>query len=84
MLLKSLKKIIFKLNLEYESPFYFKEIPSYKIMDKVKKDKKTISENKIELIIPKDIGKISIESYSFNEIEELLERKKDEIRNFSF
>ena len=66
-----------------QAPWFNKEFPIEKIMMYLSKDKKISALSSIDLIIIKDIGNASIETKSFDEIQSILEAKKDELKKFT-
>ncbi len=66
-----------------QAPWFNKEFPIEKIMLYLSKDKKISALSSIDLIMVKDIGNASIETKTFEEIQNILEAKKDELRKFT-
>lgn len=66
-----------------QSPWFNKEFPIDKIMMYLSKDKKISARSSIDLIVIKDIGNAEIENKTFDEIQSILENKKDELKKFT-
>lgn len=82
--LKELSLVREKLELDAnDSPWHNREFPIMKIMNLISKDKKMVTSTSLELVLIEDIGMPTIKITSLDEIEELLEEKKDELRQFS-
>lgn len=64
-------------------PWQNKEFPSEKIMTYLSKDKKISALNALDLVLIKDIGNATVETKTFDEIQQALEQNKDELRKFS-
>ncbi len=65
------------------SPWFNKEFPIEKIMMYLSKDKKISALSSIDLVLIKDIGNAEVQSISFDEIQAIMETKKDELRKFT-
>ena len=65
------------------SPWFNKEFPIDKIMMYLSKDKKISALSSIDLVLIKDIGNAEVQSISFDEIQAILEEKKDELKKFT-
>ncbi len=65
------------------SPWFNKEFPIEKIMMYLSKDKKISALSSIDLVLIKDIGNAEVQAISFDEIQAVLEAKKDELRKFT-
>lgn len=75
------RELINILNVELgDSPWLNKEFPIDRIMNYLKKDKKTTSVDLIEFVIVKEIGKSQFQTISFSEVESKLVENKDVIR----
>jgi 3-dehydroquinate synthase len=66
-----------------QAPWFNKEFPIDKIMHYLSKDKKISALSSIDLVLIKDIGNAEVETKTFDEIQALLEVKKDELRKFT-
>jgi 3-dehydroquinate synthetase len=64
-------------------PWFNKEFPIDKIMTYLSKDKKISALSSIDLVLVKDIGNAEIENKTFEEIQNILEASKDELRKFT-
>ena len=72
------------LNIPGKNPPWFnKEFPIDKIMTYLSKDKKIFALSSIDLILVNDIGNAQVERKTFEEIQEVLEANKDELRKFT-
>ena len=67
-----------------QSPWFNKEFPIEKIMGYLQKDKKISALSSIDLITIKDIGNAQVEKKTFDEVQQVLEEKKDELKKFTF
>lgn len=80
-----MKKLLEFIDLDLtESPWHNKSFPIEEIMNLVARDKKSISQEEIEVILLDEIGLPSINKVSFIELEKKLREKQDVIRKFMF
>jgi len=64
-------------------PWFNKEFPIDKIMTYLQKDKKISALSSIDLVLVNDIGNAQVERKTFEEIQNVLETNKDELRKFT-
>ncbi len=67
-----------------ESVWFNKNFPVDEIMTYIMKDKKVASNTEIDIVLSPNIGEVEIRRVSFNELNERLLRKEDELRRFIF
>lgn len=65
------------------SPWFNKEFPIEKIMMYLSKDKKISALSSIDLVLIKDIGNAEVQTISFDELQAIMEAKKDELKKFT-
>ena len=65
------------------SPWLNKEFPVDKIMMYLSKDKKISALSSIDLVLIKDIGNAEVKTITFEEVQAIMEEKKDELRKFT-
>lgn len=65
------------------SPWFNKEFPIEKIMMYLSKDKKISALSSIDLVLINDIGNAEVETKTFDEVQAVMEAKKDELRKFT-
>lgn len=84
-LVDQLSKLKTNFGLEHcEPPWLHKTFPVDDIMIYLKRDKKTITRDSIDLIIANSPGDVSVKTTLFSQIEEDLEKAKDELKSFTF
>ncbi len=72
------------LNIPGKNPPWFnKEFPIDKIMTYLSKDKKISALSSIDLVLVTDIGNAQVERKTFEDIQNVLENNKDELRKFT-
>lgn len=64
-------------------PWFNKEFPIEKIMIYLSKDKKISALSSIDLVLVQDIGNAHVERKTFEEIQDVLESNKDELKKFT-
>lgn len=64
-------------------PWFNKEFPIDKIMTYLSKDKKISALSSIDMVLVQDIGNAQIERKTFEEIQDVLESNKDELKKFT-
>lgn len=83
-LILELKKLTGLLNIKLpEIPWLNRKFPLDQIMEYVKKDKKSVSTTEIEIITVKNIGSPEIKLRTFDDVENVLGSRLDELRKFS-
>lgn len=82
--LNDLKALSQALSIETKTaPWLNKEFPVEKIMTYLSKDKKISALSSIDLVLVQDIGNAVIENKTFEEIQNVLEMNKEELKKFS-
>ncbi|WP_417335282.1 3-dehydroquinate synthase [Halobacteriovorax marinus] len=83
-LIPKVKELVDNLKIDLgDSPWLNKEFPVDRIMNYLRKDKKTTSTDLIEFVVIKEVGKTEFTSISFSEIESKLAENKDVIKKLT-
>ena len=81
--LVNLRALVDKLELNFgEPPWFNKTFPVEDIMNYIQSDKKASSIDRLDIVRIDDIGQPIIQNVLFNDIENKLREKKDELRKF--
>ena len=80
--LKTLVKHL-DLDLSVGSPWFNKTFPIDKIMDHIRKDKKVMANNQIDLVLINAIGEPFLKPQSLDKLEQILEQKKNELKKLN-
>ncbi len=81
--LVNLRALVDKLELNFgEPPWFNKTFPVEDIMNYIQSDKKASSIDRLDIVRIDDLGQPIIQNVLFNDIENKLREKKDELRKF--